>query len=309
MPPAQPPPPTFFEPNGASDETTIAARVMVVTPEKAELWLTKNHPENRPISWRVVESYAGDMRNGAWRLTHQAICFDGAGLLIDGQHRLHALKAAGVAVTMLVIKNSKGGFHDPIDRLRPRSIGVIMGSHPRDVAALNTLRMFEAGYHLHTSMTLADAEAVAERHKADWNEVQKIPNRSKLPGPVIGACVWAWPCHPVATAAFMRSAISGEHIGRGDPAYAFRVWRERNTEKIRAWEAGLAALNCLRYQLTGMTLATVYTGDNGYRAICSQRRALGAPHTPGEDVVPRERWIPKQDGPPPVPRGGSDEKS
>ena len=34
---------------------------------------------------------ARDMKAGHWRLTHQGIAFDPAGVLIDGQHRLWAI--------------------------------------------------------------------------------------------------------------------------------------------------------------------------------------------------------------------------
>src|SRR6185369_9847998 len=173
--------------SGGLDGTPLSVSVIEVTPEMAEKWLERNHPSNRPISWGAVEAFAKDMRSGAWRLTHQAVCFDAEGYLIDGQHRLHAVKQAEVPVRLLVMKNAEGSFHDPIDRGRPRSVATIMGVAGREVAALNVLRMCESGYPIHSPMTLNEAELVSVRHMEYIKELSKVPLRGKLPGSVLGA--------------------------------------------------------------------------------------------------------------------------
>lgn len=75
--------------------------VITITPELAEELLSRN-THNRPIRPRHVAELAHDMRVGRWRLTHQGIAFDIYGRLADGQHRLHAVVMAGVAVRMQV---------------------------------------------------------------------------------------------------------------------------------------------------------------------------------------------------------------
>src|SRR5258708_4787520 len=123
----------------------------LVTPEMAERWL-KGHTNVRRINWRTVEAMANDMRAGKWDLSHQGICFDGAGNLLDGQHRLSAIVQAGVAVPMLVVTNPEGTARDAIDRGRPRALHVIMGRQTSQIASANMLRMLEAGYELHTPL-------------------------------------------------------------------------------------------------------------------------------------------------------------
>lgn len=73
-----------------------------VTPALAEKWLADHNHNNRTLSTKVVQRYADDMRNGRWMLTHQGPAFDVADRLIDGQHRLAAVAAAGVSVPMYV---------------------------------------------------------------------------------------------------------------------------------------------------------------------------------------------------------------
>lgn len=73
----------------------------LVTPEMAELWLTKNK-RNRAINSKRVDSYAQEIQAGNWYLHHQGIGFYEDGSLADGQHRLAGVVKAGVAVKMLV---------------------------------------------------------------------------------------------------------------------------------------------------------------------------------------------------------------
>lgn len=80
----------------------METKVMVVTPEIAQEWLTHNMACNRPVLKDTVHSYARQMRNGNWNLTHQGIAFDEAGELIDGQHRLRAIVEANIPVTINV---------------------------------------------------------------------------------------------------------------------------------------------------------------------------------------------------------------
>ncbi len=87
-----------------------------ISPELAAEWLSKN-TFNRTLSRRSVDTYAADMRAGAWELTHQGIAFGADGVLVDGQHRLHAIVKAGVTIKMMV---TWGAARTGIDQLRPR---------------------------------------------------------------------------------------------------------------------------------------------------------------------------------------------
>lgn len=75
--------------------------VIDVTPEQAKKWLA-NNTQNRALNRKRVAALATEMREGRWKLTHQGIAFGPTGVLLDGQHRLAAIVASGVAVKMLV---------------------------------------------------------------------------------------------------------------------------------------------------------------------------------------------------------------
>ncbi|HZF88787.1 hypothetical protein [Streptomyces sp.] len=75
--------------------------VRTVTPDLAQQWLELN-TSNRPLSRPTVTHLTRAIQRGEWKLTHQGIAFDEEGMLVDGQHRLHAVVKAGRAVEMLV---------------------------------------------------------------------------------------------------------------------------------------------------------------------------------------------------------------
>lgn len=78
--------------------------VEVVTPAMATIWLKQN-VDNRRLRHSVVEQYARDMENDAWRIKPVAVCFDERGALGNGQHTLNAIIMSGVAQELLVARN------------------------------------------------------------------------------------------------------------------------------------------------------------------------------------------------------------
>lgn len=89
--------------------------VQVITPQMAEEWLAKNADFQRPLRQSVVDRYARDMLNNTWALTHQGIAFDSKGRLIDGQHRLAAIRKANVPVRMVVARDTPAPAFDHVD--------------------------------------------------------------------------------------------------------------------------------------------------------------------------------------------------
>lgn len=81
----------------------MEARIEVITPLMAELYLTRNTNNYRKYDPKTAIVYAEDMKNGRWEMNGEGIKFSEDGKLLDGQHRLHAIIKAGVPVEMVVI--------------------------------------------------------------------------------------------------------------------------------------------------------------------------------------------------------------
>jgi hypothetical protein len=269
----------------------IEMKVVSVTPAMAEKWL-KGYINVRPITWPTVESYATDMREGHWQLTHQGLLFDEAGKLQDGGHRLHAIIRSECTIPMLCTTMSGIDIRDPIDRGRTRTLAHITGRRTYEIAALNGLRQLEHGSELPYKMTLAETEETYQHHENSF-EALKSKKGKIIFGSVFAGLVWAYPISPERVLAFAEQVRRGEHIGRGDPAFALRNWQERN-KRARSWDVIMATLNCIRHFINDAKLNNVYIGPMGYRAITGKRRHLKILHTPNADLVPSTNFTPKR---------------
>ena len=93
------------------------------TPEDAREALA-TQTRNRPLSKIVTRKYRNDMAAGRWGLNGSTICFDDAGRLIDGQHRLTAhADLEGVVIEYIVIRGLNESSQLTMDQGRARSVG------------------------------------------------------------------------------------------------------------------------------------------------------------------------------------------
>lgn len=107
-------------------QSSMRQVVMQITPADAEE-LLKGNKMNRKLSPRQIESHARDMKEGRWVLTHQGIALSPTYDVLDGQHRLHAIKASGVTVEMSVAFDVDPNGFMFMDRMRRKSMALIMG--------------------------------------------------------------------------------------------------------------------------------------------------------------------------------------
>lgn len=129
-----------------------------ITPPMAAMWLGKNLENNRKARDWHVEELAESIQNNEWEVTHQGIAFDKNGKLIDGQHRLQAIVASGVPVTMLVVRG-----------LEPTTFGVIDSGMKRTLADRTGLdqrlaevcRLFYAITNGHKAVSAMEANKIA----------------------------------------------------------------------------------------------------------------------------------------------------
>lgn len=157
----------------------MKTEVVLVTPEMAAEWLEKNS-SNRPMRKHVIEHYARQMRDGVWVLTHQGVCVDRLGNLIDGQHRLSAIVLAGVAVLVMVTTtdHEESAMGAPVDLGLGRTYSDILGLPRKHVEIVRLIQ--EIANHGGRSRRLSTAEVGAiYRHTQGQIEA--------LPAPILSA--------------------------------------------------------------------------------------------------------------------------
>ena len=80
-------------------------KVVNVTKKLVDSLLAKNE-RNRPINAKRVASLVRAIKDGKWRNNGSTITLDGNGFIMDGQHRLAAIKQAGYPsdIELIIIK-------------------------------------------------------------------------------------------------------------------------------------------------------------------------------------------------------------
>lgn len=109
-----------------TDTSTVTYTLELISPERAEVYLSSNH-SNRRIRPSVVTAYARDMSEGLWKDNGDSIRFDNNGKLIDGQHRLTAIVNSGVPLRTLVVRNLAADSQETIDTGPSRTSSDVFG--------------------------------------------------------------------------------------------------------------------------------------------------------------------------------------
>lgn len=109
---------------------------VTVTPELARKMLDQNQNNRAHIRWASVSAMAAEMKRGEWKLNHQPIAFDEDGLVLDGQHRLHAIERSGATIELIVCTGAPRDSFNTLDRGIKRSLADLTGINPRIAEAL-----------------------------------------------------------------------------------------------------------------------------------------------------------------------------
>jgi hypothetical protein len=89
-----------------------------VTPDLAKLLMAARDQKQRRVSKSSLARYTRHMRGGTWDWTGVPIVLNAAGVLIDGQHRCHAVASAGATMEdaiVIVLASSVSTLDHPSD--------------------------------------------------------------------------------------------------------------------------------------------------------------------------------------------------
>jgi len=92
----------------------ISTVLMAISPHIASDMLAKN-TANRPLNSRRASKLAEAIKRGEWEINGDTIRISKRGVLLDGQHRLTAIKESGVTVQTLVVFNLDDDVFHTID--------------------------------------------------------------------------------------------------------------------------------------------------------------------------------------------------
>lgn len=93
-----------------------------VTPAIASEWLLRN-TGNRQVRQGHLDGMVRTMESGGWTFNGDSVCFDGRGVMIDGQHRMRAVVQSGVTIRTVVVRGLDPHAQDTIDIGAEREVG------------------------------------------------------------------------------------------------------------------------------------------------------------------------------------------
>jgi hypothetical protein len=216
----------------------MKTQLVTITPDYAKD-LLRHNIANRPLSKRHVADLAREMAAGAWRETGDTIKLSD-GLLLDGQHRLHAVVASGVPIKTLLVTGLNSEVFPAIDSLsRPRKPSDVLalagGSNcTRVAAALVIVDNFKNGRWGRTE-TYSNQEILdlADKYQGVSNSVSVTCSARKIiPSSILGACHFLFSEKDAFEAdKFVADLASGQNLSGEDPVFHLR---ERLLDNIRS---------------------------------------------------------------------------
>lgn len=205
-----------------------------ITPEIAESMLARN-TRNRKIRTRGVDQYARDIENGDWKENGDAIRFDADGVLIDGQHRLTAIVAAGAAVWCLIIRGLTTATQLTVDSgiVRPMSERFeFNGVNNSKTAAAITRRILmwqngqksnAGGNYQPTVAEMLEAWRTDPLIRSATEAAMQMKGRKQIPASVIGLTWWLFSqIDTEECSTFWSGLYSGSELAANSPIHVVR---------------------------------------------------------------------------------------
>lgn len=267
-----------------------------IGPDKATEFLKRNKT-NRPLRAKVVEQYALDMKKGHWLPNHQGIAFDTSGNLIDGQHRLEAIKLANVTVKILVTTglpvSAENGLTiftmDTVDRGKLRTVGdqLVLRHNVKGgnlvAAIIQTLvSIVSNGQVIKLTVPTATAILGLYRKEIEW-AVEARSNivglRSAIP---IGATVFALKSDRERIENFYNLLVSGEGLyrtGETSPVYTLRRTLQSQgwlSGSLGRWRGICATLNAAKNFIEGNQLTQLKHTNLGVEFFINRQKSAVA---------------------------------
>jgi hypothetical protein len=210
----------------------VKTAIKEVSPRMAQDLLGRNQ-RNRPVRVSHVRQLAEAMASGRWDFNGESIKIADDGTLIDGQHRLLALRDAGVSLPMVIVEGLPVPVQDTVDTGRRRKLSDVLfiAGYPDSNAlatALNALHRYrETGsFGATSSPTIREALDLVEREPTIVESVRvarRVTKEIRGPIGVFAAChhVFAMVDQSAADEFFLRLQL-GDELERGDPIFHLR---------------------------------------------------------------------------------------
>ena len=234
-------------------------RTLKINPDQALRFIVTNE-SNRIVNKVRVAKYAQEMKNGQWRTNGDTIKISRDGVLMDGQHRMHAVIESDLTVEFLVVDNLEGDALPTIDTGMPRKSNqvlqmrgekhaVVLNSIIRSVCKIRSDNQMSTPY-LSTQEIIDLTESLVGIRETVL-EVVKFAKQALCPPSLIGAVYYEAKLRDKSLAkTFLHQIVTGLDIVKGSPTFLLRERLIKNCKSklkmtlndvlalhIKAWNA------------------------------------------------------------------------
>lgn len=258
---------------------SIKTEIMTVTPEWADEVLERHYKRiqegkfaQRKMSASYAYRLAGDMTNGDWQTTASPIVLDEDGNLVDGQHRLEAVRIAKKKIQMSVSTGwpvgDKNGVQmiDVIDTGKPRTVANMLQLHglsyANQMAACARAIMTVGWSGGSVGMTYSQAHWILEKLGArEWIDriFKKCSSHRDLNGWLVGPLAYYYSVHPNKALEFSEAVFNMEAV-KGTGPHALLLWMKNSKASGRGKDGRMkikVACSALRSFHTGQEVQII----------------------------------------------------
>jgi hypothetical protein len=218
--------------------THPTSKIVTANKELVDRLLEMN-THNRSPKKTAIERLFVDIKAGAFMLTASGVGVSSTGVLLDGQHRLMAMRLAGypelqfVLVTGLSIESQKA-----VDRHAKRSLADVLSLHMNITVSTHMVALAKASHFHGAVLGKFEKFVMSQGHQADSDTAQTIAEHGDLMLEVINAAasarapvlaaLFVYALHDKTRAIeFCRDIAKGINLSEDHPAYRLRLAVER----------------------------------------------------------------------------------
>jgi hypothetical protein len=211
---------------------------ILVDPNLADKWLKLN-TENRPLSASHIRQLSKRMANDEWHLNGQAIIFSNTGNLLDGQHRLEAVKLYGDVVLFDVRFGINASSFHTLDDGKKRTAADVFAIEkiPNYTNTASSIRLIFSLQRMYSSSQMSTELRPSNQEVLKWfydhpeisdyvllgMQWYDISGRILSPSEFAGFCWMMAQKDEDQAYAFMSKIAIGSNLSAKEPAFKLRA--------------------------------------------------------------------------------------
>ena len=283
--------PASGETHSGDFQRQMKTTIKQITPQWAAQILETRNPHNRSLSENFIQKLERDIKAKAWILTHQGIAFDENGDLIDGQHRLEAIRRSGCSVEMMVTTDVPASQRangimlktfECIDSGRSRTVGQMLAlngyTQANAVAAVSRAMLnLAARKDSWLQVTTPQTEKVLAKCGTSIDAVihSTAAKLAKATAPLRAVFAFYHTFDADRAIEFATAFSTLENISRNHPAYALATWsKNHSTNTAGAYHSTRVAGSAVFHFHHGNKAEKLYGSDEHIAWLLNQNAQL-----------------------------------